>query len=1650
MSERPSPNVQPELSITRSPGLYNDLVELAGLGIWIFNRDGATSYVNSPMAEMLGYTKEEMEALPVATFAEPDEIRQAADYLRRRKQGVAESHEFRLRRRNGAEFWVYVTSKPIFDRAGGFQGALTMMMDINERKLAEQERDRNYALLKAITDAAQDLIFIKGLDGRIVMVNGAVTALTGGAVEDYLGHHFSEYLPPTLVAQIEARDALVREKGETITTETTLEIGGIERTLQTTRTPRRDETGKIIGVVGIARDISKRKRAEDALRRSEERYRSILETMQEGYYEVDLNGDLILANDALARFFGLTTRQELDGLDLLPFFAASSVERLTAGFRAVRETRQPIPLLELELHCRNGEKRWATVSVSPILTDSGDVAGYRGIARDVTDRALEREALRQSEERHRAIVENIQEGYYEVDLRGTLTFCNDAFLRIYGLARETYAGTNYRDYMDAEMASRVRDVFNQIYRTGQPVQAFEYEIRLRGNGPRTIELSSDLIRDAAGTPIGFRGVTRDITQRVESEKRFHAVFNNAMEGMIVVNDEMRVVDANPAASRLYGVNRDALLDRRMTDFAVPGHEPVVDKLFGKLLDRGALWTVGAIRRADGAIRDIELSAKANFLPGLHLSLSRDITERIRDERLLRAEIEVLEMIAGTRPIQEILDRLTQMVEDVSGSLGGSILLLDPDQDRLWVKASSRRADVRGAEPVCIPIGDRSGSCGAAVRSRRPECSEDIAVDPRWEGSAELLLDRGFRASFSSPIINREGRVLGAFCLLFPEARTPNAWEARFAEALTHLAGIALEKGDAEKRLRDSEARFRAMTEKSADGICLVAPDGKVVYASLAYERILGYKPEEIVGQYAQGRLHPDDAERVVTEGMRLIESPGSSVTLEFRSRHKNDSWRWLEMTITNLLRDPSVRAGVINFRDITQRKLAEAALRASEERFSRAFNLSPCTISIVTVDGGRILQVNDAWVKDSGYSRSELFGRPVRDLDIWADRGRYYEFKKLLKKQGYAREFIADFRMRSGEIRTGLVSAELIELDGERCILTAAMDLTQRLRAEEALRATEKRFSTAFNVGPHPMAIFTLDDPKFVNVNDALLRTMGWAESEVLGRTGGDLNMWVGVEDRNRVFARLLSEGRVDEYEVDLRMRDGRIGHFLISARVFDLAGRGYALAICTDVTERRKAEERLWASETRFTKAFNASPIPISISTLQDDRFINVNDAWLKLMGYAREEVIGHTSEEINFVIPSVDRQELIDRVRREGGVRGLDFELRLRNGERRTFLAAIEILELGGQEVFLVASQDITDRKRMEDELRESRERYKAIFNHSFAGICRSTRDGRILDCNEAMAKMFGYDSVEEFKQVNAWSLHFDRDDRGAAIREVDAAGQFQNLERRMRRKNGEPIWTLSTATLFKSALWPEPILEGVMLDITDRKETEQALSQSRERLRAVSARMETIREEERKAIAREIHDELGQLMTGLKLDIAWIDKRVKATTDENLREQLRPKMIEMASLLETTIQTVRTIASQLRPGALDALGLIAAIQWQAKELAQRSGIRFEMQLGREPQGLSMDRATAVFRIFQEILTNMARHAQATVARIELTEADRALTLVVSDDGIGIPPEKIHDSGSLGLLGMRERVLLLGGAIEIERLSPAGTRVTVRIPIA
>jgi signal transduction histidine kinase len=224
----------------------------------------------------------------------------------------------------------------------------------------------------------------------------------------------------------------------------------------------------------------------------------------------------------------------------------------------------------------------------------------------------------------------------------------------------------------------------------------------------------------------------------------------------------------------------------------------------------------------------------------------------------------------------------------------------------------------------------------------------------------------------------------------------------------------------------------------------------------------------------------------------------------------------------------------------------------------------------------------------------------------------------------------------------------------------------------------------------------------------------------------------------------------------------------------------------------------------------------------------------------------------------------------------------------------------------------------------------------------------------------------------------------------------------------------------------------------------QSEEELRNSREQLRNLSAHLESAREEERTRLAREIHDELGQALTALKMDISWLSNHL-----ENDKDSILKKTRTMDGLVDTTIRTVQRLSGELRPGLLDDLGLAAAIEWQAEEFQNRSGITCEVRIDLQQASLSKNHVTAVFRIFQETLTNIIRHANASRVEVRLNAQEDRLVLEVKDNGRGIAENEIKNSKAFGLIGIRERVFALNGECVIRGQTGFGTTIAVNIPV-
>lgn len=308
----------------------------------------------------------------------------------------------------------------------------------------------------------------------------------------------------------------------------------------------------------------------------------------------------------------------------------------------------------------------------------------------------------------------------------------------------------------------------------------------------------------------------------------------------------------------------------------------------------------------------------------------------------------------------------------------------------------------------------------------------------------------------------------------------------------------------------------------------------------------------------------------------------------------------------------------------------------------------------------------------------------------------------------------------------------------------------------------------------------------------------------------------------------------------------------------------------------------------------------------------------------------------------------------------------------------------------------------------------------------------------------RIFGMNQFHECPKIEDFLRRIPPDDRERVRQGIDHAivhGAEFDCEHRITRLDGAMRWVHSIARFGMDDR--QALLCGTIMDITERKHTMEALKRSQELLRDLTAHQDRVKEEERKRIAREIHDELGQTLLALRIDVSMLDARTGASHPK-LNEKVRGAL----NHIDATVKTVRTIINNLRPAVLD-LGLTAAIEWQVAEFRRRSGITCELLMEEKEFKLDDARATSLFRILQESLTNVIRHAEASHVIIELHQDKTRLVMRITDDGIGIAPERRASNNSFGLVGVEERIHALNGEFRITSASGEGTTLTVYIPL-
>lgn len=558
---------------------------------------------------------------------------------------------------------------------------------------------------------------------------------------------------------------------------------------------------------------------------------------------------------------------------------------------------------------------------------------------------------------------------------------------------------------------------------------------------------------------------------------------------------------------------------------------------------------------------------------------------------------------------------------------------------------------------------------------------------------------------------------------------------------------------------------------------------------------------------------------------------------------------------------------------------------------------------------------------------------------------------------------------------------------------------------------------------------------------------LGVAREEALGRRLEELP-FLEPERRSemaRSLRRLLTGGRASSVLAAPVVREGGRGHTVWHTTVLQCGGAPALLSLVEDVTRERNALEQLGEREVALLEAQALARLGYWDADVETGQ-VQLSAGACGILGLNPGTVGGQEDILVQQVHPE-DRGALVRA--RDATIAGgppMDLELRVlrTDGEQRWLHVLGRAVREGGRTSMLHGTiQDVTEGRRAREELRASEERYRLLFERNPLPMLVVDRETMaILSVNEAAVNHYGY-SREEFLGMTALD-----------IRPPEEWERFlEGWQRRTPGLRNAGIWThrKKDGTLVQMEIvrhdFEQDGLAAVLVlaqDVTDRLSAEEEVRRSREELRRFSRYLQEMREEERSRLAREIHDELGQVLTGVRMGLARLGGRLRAG-DADTAERL---VDETAELVDGAIREVRRIATQLRPGILDQLGLVPALEWLVEDFQERYGIPARITSPGPLGELAPEAQTQLFRIVQEALTNVARHARARSAAVRSRIEDGTLVVDIADDGVGFDPSS-PGSASLGLLGIRERARLLDGEVRIRSAPGAGTTLTVRVPL-
>jgi len=1434
-------HAQLELDARRAK--YLELFDLAPVGYLTLSDQGIVGDANLTAARLLGVERQLLVGQPFSAFVlPPDRDAYYVHFLKLVKTEAPQTCELRLQRLGDEPFWARLESQPQGGADGDepFRYHLTFT-DVHERVTAEESLRRSERALQSTVDGLAATIALLDERGTIVLVNqpwrdfAEHNGLTADAV--FVGTNYLRVCDQATGAYSEGAAQFAAGIRAVLSAET--DAYSMEYPCDAPD-KKRWSAGRVTAFPGegprhvvVAHvDITERKQAVEALREREAVFRSVVEQAGDAIGLVDVaTGRFVELNDAACRNLGYS-HDELMSLSLADIDLQWPGEGIVPALAELQATGGN----EFETRHRRKDGEIRDVRVTASLIDVAGRALFSAIWSDITERKRAEEELAGHRQRLEELVaerteelgeanrilatgvaevarwrqnfdtffNTIDDLLFVLDADGTMIHVNETVCRRLGYSEAELLG---RPVLDVHPPLR-REEAGRIVAAMLSGEADFCPVPVVTKGGAEIPVETRVVPGVwDGEPALF-GVTKDVSALKLSEEKFQRLFHGNPALMAVTSLPERIyTDVNEAFLSALGYSREEVLGRTATELGLFIEPEQQRELAEQMQARGRVADRELkVRRKDGTILEGLFSGEIIESRGQQyfLTVMIDQTERkLAEEELRQSEEQLARAVEGSgvglwdwRP-QTGAETFNERWAEIAGY---TLAELTPTSIETW-RGLTHPDDLKRADELLEEhFSGRSAiyACEARVRHK----------DGRWV----WVLDQGKVSEWDS-----DGRPL-------------------------RMTGTALDVSEgkrAEEALRQATDRLSLAARAGGVGVW----DYDTVNDTLTWDdqmfALYGITREQFGGAYEawQAGLHPGDKERGDAEIQMALRGERDFDT-EFRVLWPDGTIRDIR-ALALVQRDargrPTRMIGT-NW-DISERKRLEAELTSSERNF-RAFFDAIDDMIVVGAPDGRVVYANPAVSAKLGYSAAEVTALHVLDLNP-ADRRPEAEAIFAAMLRGERESCPLPLQSKSGALVPAETRVWFGQWDGADCIFGVCKDLTKE---QEALQ----KFEQLFRGNPSLMALSSLPERRFTDVNEAFLSTLGYSREEVLGHTSEELRLAVEPEQQLAIAEQLQAQGRVAGRELKIRCKDGAILDGLFSGEVIESQGQQYFLTVMSDQTERKRAEEALRGSEERFRTMFAGSRDAMMTVAAPSWRFTAGNPAALEMFGVrdaAEFTALGPwdvSPERQPDGSPSAAKAlEALEAAVREGS-HFFEWTHKPLGGADFPCTVLLTRIDMAGQAFVQATVRDISAQKHAEDSLRDSEELLARAVEGSGVGLWDWNPQTGAEAMSERWAEMIGC-TLAELSPLSSgtWRglAHADDLRRSDELFEQHFAGlsAMYECEVRLRHKDGHWVWVLGRGKVVEWDADGRPVrMIGTDLDVTERKHVEEALRESEEKHR------------------------------------------------------------------------------------------------------------------------------------------------------------------------------------------------------------------------